>query len=260
MAFFTRRIFFVSEHEYEVAISNHVASPEKMQVVGNGIRLDQFDPAGVAAESVGRLRARYGIAEDRTIIGTVARLVPRKGIDTLLEAAALVIPTDNSVHILIVGGGPLKLSSRSSRTRSASWRACTFTGFIEDEDDMPGLYSVMDIFCLPTRREGYGMAIVEASAMRKPVVASDIRPVDAVVDHGHTGLLATVDDPESFAVVLSTLLAVPSRRAQMGDAGHEFAVASENFFDSFPPVLAAYREIGHEARRAPQRSRGARVT
>ena len=57
--------------------------------------------------------------------------------------------------------------------------------------------------------------------------------------------LSMIQNPLRFA--LSTLLAVPSRHAQMGDAGHEFAVASENFFDSFPPVLAAYREIGHEA-------------
>jgi glycosyltransferase involved in cell wall biosynthesis len=248
----TSRLFFVSQHEYDIAVDNRVGAVGKLELVGNGVRLDQYDPATVSPERVEEVRKLYGIPADRVIIGTVARLVPRKGMDTLLAAAKIVMAEHADVHVLIVGGGPLQPELELLASELGISERVTFTGFVRDQDEMPSLFALIDIFCLPTRREGYGMVLVEAAAMRKPVVTSDIAPVNAIVHHERTGLLATVDDAGSFAAALCRLVADPQLCAQLGNEGHDCANRSENLFDSYPPVLAAYREV---AARSLTRSR-----
>jgi glycosyltransferase involved in cell wall biosynthesis len=244
----TDRLFFLSQHEYCVAVDNRIGDVRNLELVGNGVRLDQYDPATIPSDRVEATRRRYGIPTDRVIIGTVARLVQRKGIDTLLAAAKIVIAQHADVHVLIVGGGPLQRDLSLLAAELGIAERVTFTGFVRDQEEMPSLFALMDIFCLPTRREGYGMVLVEAAAMRKPVVTSNIAPVNALVHHERTGLLATVDDADSFAAALCRLIGDPQLCAQFGSEGHDLANRSENLFDSYPPVLTAYREVVARAR------------
>ncbi len=256
----SRRLFFVSPNELEIAAQNHIGTPARRLVVGNGVRLDEFDPEAVTQAETERVRVRYGIPDTGLVIGTVARLVERKGVDVLIRAAAEAMAVRSDVHLLIVGGGPLQTELEGLASHHSIETTTTFTGFIDDQADMAPLYALMDMFCLPTRREGYGMAIVEAMAMGKPVVVSAIAPVNDLVIDGETGFLAAVDDPSGFASRLSDLLGDRALRQSVGAAARGWALENADYFKSFIPVIGTYLEMARGARpiARPGKRRGLR--
>ncbi len=121
-------------------------------------------------------------------------------------------------------------------------RVC-FTGFVDEVKVMPALVAAMDVFCLPSRREGYGMAYAEAAAMAKPVVAPDASPMNSLVVEGITGLLARPEDPASIASALSTLLTDPDLRGSMGCAARGFAIANCDIGVALHRIAAVYEEV-----------------
>lgn len=191
----------------------HRIPPAKMLTVHMGIDLRRFSPADADG---GSARREWGIPPDEPVVGAVARLVPDKGLDGFLDAAARVAGQRPRVRFLIVGGGPLHASlARRARTLGIADRVI-FAGV---RSDIPRQLAAMDLFVLPTRREGFGVAFAEAMSMGKPVVGSDIGPIREVVVDGETGLLVPPDDPERLAQAIITLLADEPRRRAMGAAG-----------------------------------------
>ncbi|MGI8554555.1 MAG: glycosyltransferase family 4 protein, partial [Dehalococcoidia bacterium] len=217
------RMLFVSEHERQISIARRIGRPDRLLTTGWGVQIDRYTPAEAVSARSSAIARRYGLPPEALVLGTVARLIPRKGIDILLRAMAILAPRFSTLHLLIVGGGPLHAPLARLVAELGLNGRVTFTGFIDDPDEMPALYASMDIFCLPTRREGYGMAVAEAAAMGKPVIASDIPPVNSLVVPGVTGLLVPVDRPAALAAAVAQLLEDEPRRRAMGAQGRRFA-------------------------------------
>ena len=117
---------------------------------------------------------------------------------------------------------------------------CTFPGL---RQDLPDLYGAMDVFVLPSHREGFPRTPMEASAMGVPTMVTDIRGCRETVDHGENGLLFPVADADTLAQSLITLLRDDERRAQMGETGRRIA---EDRFDEqkvFERVLSEYERL-----------------
>ena len=192
----------------------HVAPPEKIRVIPMGIDTERFDPGKYRAERAA-IRAELGLKPDATVIGAVARFVPDKGLDQLLHAVSLLATRFPDLQCLLAGDGPLREDLRSlSRTLGLEGRVL-FAGY---RTDIPRVLSAMDLYMLPTRREGFGVAFAEAMSMEVPVIASRIPPLDEIVADGHTGALADVGSPDAFARAAEPLLADPDLRRKMGQA------------------------------------------
>lgn len=212
-----------------------IAPPEKIRVIPMGIDTERFDPGRYRAERAA-VRAELGLRADATVIGAVARFVPDKGLDTLLRALGLLAKRFPDVQCLLVGDGPLRDDLRNlSRTLDLEGRI-VFAGY---RTDIPRVLSVLDLYMLPTRREGFGVAFAEAMSMEVPVIASRIPPLDEIIVDGQTGVLAAVGDAEAFARAAEPLLAGSDLRMKMGRAARRRVI--ERFEQSL--MCRAYERL-----------------
>ena len=212
----TDRILCVSRAEYDKALRFRIARPPRLLEVGQGAKLDIFDPSRVdpATEIAESLRARL---EGGFVIGCVARLVTEKGVDCLIEAAALVAAElDQPLHVVVVGDGPERAALERQVQESGSRAEVHFVGAVTDLRSVASLYTLFDVFVLPTRWESFGVVFAEAMAMEVPVVGPDMEPIRTVVGRGPTGILVTPDEPGEYAAAILRLAADPALRTRMG--------------------------------------------
>ena len=192
-----------------------VDDPGKLLTVPMGIDLNKFSPS---VQRPVHLRESLGVAPDALIVGTVARLVPDKGLVCFIRMAARILASRPDVHFLVVGEGPLRDELERLADTLGIRPSVQFTGH---RTDVPALIEIMDVFVLPTLREGFGVVFAEAMAMGKPTVGSRIGPVAEVVEDGVTGYLVDPEDAEQFARRTLELLGDDGKRRAFGKAGRQ---------------------------------------
>lgn len=138
------------------------------------------------------LRRSIGVSEDATLIGAVGRVVPIKNLEMLVDAVTRL----PDVHAAIVGDGESRQLLKSYTDRAGVADRVHFVGWWPD---VPGAMADLDVVVLTSRNEGTPVALIEALAARRPVVATDVGGVRFVVEDGVTGLLSAPDDPAAFA-------------------------------------------------------------
>ena len=190
-----------------------VRDPAKLVTVPMGINLKKFSPSSQGPDN---LRENLGLGTRDLVVGTVARLVPDKGLECFLRMAALIQSKRSDARFLIVGDGPLR-QILERLTESLGIRDVVV--FAGHRTDVPALIQTMDLFVLPTLREGFGVVFAEAMAVGKATVGSRIGPVAEVVEDGVTGYLVPPDDPDAFAVRALELLNDEGKRRAFGEAG-----------------------------------------
>ncbi len=218
-----------SEYVRSRGLTFGVAPPEKIRVIPMGIDTDRFDPEQYRAERH-VIRVEFGLRPGAIVLGAVGRFVDDKGWDTFLYAASILAKQspDVDAQYLLVGGGPLQ---KKLQNLSKSLHLDGRVVFVEYQRDIPKVMAALDIYMLPTRREGFGVTFIEAMSMEIPVLASRIQPLDEIIVDGHTGALARIDDPEAFARAAGPLLRDPALRRRMGQAGRRHVI--ERFEQSF---------------------------
>ena len=201
-------------------------------LVPPGVDTDRFVP--LSAEGRAAARRRLGLPEEGRLVVSVSRLVPRKGMDVLIRAAARLAPTRPDLTVAIAGGG--RDHDRLARLVADTGAPVRLLGRVPNED-LPALYGCGDVFAMLCRnrwagleQEGFGIVFLEAAAAGVPQVAGDSGgAAEAVVD-GVTGeVVRHPGEVEPVVAALARLLDDPERRARMGRAGRERAVAELSY-------------------------------
>jgi glycosyltransferase involved in cell wall biosynthesis len=188
--------------------------PERLQVLYSGVDLSRIPDQPDGHE----VRRRFGIAAEALVFGTVANLFARKGYEVMLRALPMILKSLPAVHYLIVGSGDAAYEARLRRlVRNLGLENHVhFAGF--QESVFPCL-AAMDVYVHPALMEGFGIAVLEAMALRKPVVATTTGGLPEIVQDGETGLLVPPDDPDALTKVISLLLRDSAHRMALGEAG-----------------------------------------
>jgi glycosyltransferase involved in cell wall biosynthesis len=219
----------------------------KLVLLGNGIDLQRFRPR--PSEVVAAARRSMGVADGHLLVGVVGRLVWEKGFAELFEAARLLRYNCPDVAIVVIGPGD---PAKSNALSDADVRLAEEIGnvrFLGERKDVEDLYPGMDLFVLPSYREGFPRSAMEAAACGVPVVATDIRGCRQVVDHGTTGLLVSVRDGAALAGAIRILAADPARRREMGQASVARARAEFDDRKVIGTTLEVYQRLLGQARR-----------
>ncbi len=209
-------------------------------IVPPGVDPQRFHPIDPDARVA--MRDRLGVPRDAELVVCVSRLVPRKGIDTLVEASAEVAARHSRLRVVIAGGGrgERRLRRLIRRTRAPA----DLVGRVSD-DELPALYGCGDVFAMLCRnrwagleQEGFGIVFLEAAACGVPQLAGRSGGSHEAVDHGVTGLI--VDEPRSVSAsadALAWLLDDRPMRLAMGRASRE-RVLTRFTYDTLASRLA----------------------
>lgn len=179
-----------------------------------------LDMTRVSPQKDGRGRGRFDVPDNVPLIGTVANLFPRKGYEVMVKALPIVLASFPTLQYVIIGQGNsgYERTLRSLVRELGLEKAVHFVGF---QKEVYSCLAAMDIYVHPALMEGFGIAVLEAMAMGKPVVASRVGGIPEVVQDGVTGILVPPGDPGPLALAVVRLLKDPHRRESMGRAGKE---------------------------------------
>lgn len=212
-------------------------TPAPVELIYNGVDLDRYN----ATEACCTLPEEYGFSEGTPLVGIVARLEPEKGHATLIEAWPIVLEKVPEARLLIIGEGSQRATLEAQAeglgllgdacepdhcvgTRQARPGAkVLFTGL---RDDVPAVTAALDVAVLSSYREAQGLAILEAMALRRPVVATRVGGVPEMIDNERNGLLVPPRDAPALAAAIARLLTDHPLADMLARAGHDFVHAN----------------------------------
>ncbi len=212
----------VSEALKDRLINERGIPADKIHVIYNGVELDQYNPN--LPPTSGLLRSLQ-IKDDYPVIGTIGRLVYQKGFTYFLEAAKQVLSETQRARFVIVGCGPEEHKLKCLAKSLGISGRCTFAG---QRFDVPELLSAFDVFVLPSILEGLPRVVIEAMAMARPIVATDIDGVREELRHNETGLLVPPADANALAEAILHVLADQRKAESLARKAREDA---EQMFD-----------------------------
>lgn len=213
----TDRIITLTEQEKQDHLRFAVAAEEKFAVIHSGVELRNFLDVFVDPED---MKEKLGIPQGSFVVGTVGRLTPVKGQKHLIEAAAKVVQQKPDSLFVFLGDGELLAGLTETASVLGIKDHLKFLGWRPDVADV---MSAFDIFVLPSLNEGMGKVLVEAMALGKPIIASNVGGIQDLIRHGENGLLVP---PASSAILADAILDLyenPDTRKKMGEAGKGIA-------------------------------------
>ncbi len=221
---FTDLLFSQSTEDAELAINEHIAPRERVLAIGNGVDVSRFDPAEVGVGDTAR--AALGIPADAFVVGMIGRQVREKGVAEFLAAAAELAPRFPQAWFLLVGERLASDHASGVEAELAAARVALGERLVTPglRSDIPELLAAMDLFCLPSWREGMPRTIIEAMMMGKPVLATDIRGAREEVVAEQTGLLVPSRSPERLAEAMQRFVDDPDWGRRLGQAGRQRAL------------------------------------
>ncbi len=205
--------------------------------ISNGINLDRFKPLKPDDE----IYAKFDIPRGKPIISYIGRLDEEKHIHILVQALELLHWSGKEFHALIVGAGNASEGLRELVSTLRLDDHVTFTGLVSD-DDLQQLHRVGDIYAMPSPTELQCLAMLEAMASGKPVVAVDAGALGELCLTGKNGYLIDVDDVEAMAEALMQLLDHPKRRQAYGKRSLEIA-KKHDVRNVIPQFEKVYQEV-----------------
>lgn len=202
------RLVAVGEFQRRQIVAVHRVAPRRICVIHNGVSL----PGRANGTS---LRQRLGAGE-RIIVGTIATMIPQKGLADLLTVAKSIKDSGRNVLFVIVGEGHLRLGLELERRRLGLEDTVVLTGWITDA--AAHALPAFDIFFQPSLWEAMSVVILEAMAAGLPIVATRVGENPAVLEEGLTGFLVPPGDTVAMSVVLRNLIDDPALRERLGKA------------------------------------------
>ena len=213
--------FAISDY-IKTSVLNTCPVPESdVHILPPGISLDTFDPSLYKKSEV---RSELGIPENVIMVGMVGRMSPGKGHEEFLRAAKTLMESSSlNLQFMVVGSASYDEESYETKIRGLAdeldlGKVVQFTGF---RKDIPRLLSALDILAFPSHEESFGLALLEAMAMKLPVVASGNAGVLDIVVDSETGILAPPKNYQSLSEGISRLVHDQLLRRKYGEAGRK---------------------------------------
>jgi glycosyltransferase involved in cell wall biosynthesis len=219
---------------------------QRIHLLGNGVDLARFDRARVDPAAVEERRREVGAGPDDVLVGAVGRMVVEKGYRELFDAAARLARP--GVRFAVIGPDE---PDKADALGPADHQLADEAGVVRlgERKDMAEWYAAFDVFVLPSWREGFPRAAMEAAAMGLPIVTTDVRGCRQVVDDGTTGLLVPVRDPARLAGAIGRLVDDADLRRRFGAAASAKAQAEFDQQRQIDLTLGVYDELLDRARR-----------
>lgn len=212
MSLMCDRVIAVGDEVARVLRERVGIAAEKIRIIPAGVDLDRF------CQSREESRRELGIAPSDAVIAMVARLSPEKNHALLLKAFAGVSRSVKGARMLLVGDGPCRSAIDQQITQLGLTDKIEVLGY---RNDIPSILAACDVAVLSSDREGLPIAVLEAMAAKRPVIATAVGDLATVVKHGKTGYLIEPGDSLSLELRLIELLGDPDWSAQMGVNGWE---------------------------------------
>ncbi len=211
----TTCLLTVSDSVRRELLAYGIGESDRLKVLPLGLDLERFRQPSAGR---GMLRRALGLPEDVPVVTIVARLVPIKAHNMLIEAAGRLVRSGLPVQFVIVGDGECRAAveqqiralNLQGRVHLLGWRS-----------DLPAIYADSDIAVLTSRNEGTPVSLIEAMAAGVPVVATSVGGVPDVVRHGVDGLLVASGDVAGFAEAIRQLVNEPHLRESFGRAARD---------------------------------------
>lgn len=235
-----------SNEDIETAVREHICPPEKIKRLGNGIDVRHFNPTALSPQGINRKRTEVGLPAAAPVVGFSGRLVREKGVLELLAAARIVREHVPNVRFLFAGIIDTWKADVVTPDTAREYGVDDICEFLGMRRDMPELYALMDVFVLPSHREGFPRSPMEASAMRVPCVVTDIRGCREAVGHGRNGLLVPLGDVQALADAIIELLTDREKARRMGEEGRRMALERFDERQVFEKVKAEYARLLRE--------------
>lgn len=204
-------IIVVSEGVKRFLIKTGGIPEKKIKKVYYGI-----NPADIKIDKERDIREELGIDKDAPLIGCIGRLVEQKGHKYLIRAAKRVIEIFPQAKFFIIGRGKLEKNLKKLAQNNSLNSGIIFAGF---RTDIYSIIDKLDLIVMPSLWEGLGLVLLEAMALGKPIVATDVGGIPEVVENKKTGILVPAKDPNALAEAIINLLEDYSVAARMGEMG-----------------------------------------
>ena len=227
-AYFTDLIFFQSIEDYNLSKKYNFLHINKLIYIGNGVDSTVFVPKSII--DISKIKKKLGLPDHSIVIGSICRLVKEKGILEFLDAAEMIKKKYPNVYFLLIG-------SRLDTEHNTNINKQIFSKkqilgdkllLLGHRNDIPELLSILDIFCLPSWREGLSRSIIEAMFMAKPIITTNIRGCREQVDHKKNGLIIPIKSSKKIFNSIRFLINDPDIRKKFGKNARKKAI---KFYD-----------------------------
>lgn len=229
-----QQIITVSKAIAEWLVKTEKLPAKKMRVIPNAIEIEDIKPITKYPKELVNL--------PKPIIGTVSRLLYQKGIHILLDAFAKCREQHPQASLVIVGDGLYRNQLEEQAKTLGIAENTHFLGYLQ-QPRLSAVVSEFDIFAFPTFGEGFGMVLLEAMAVSKPVVASNVMAIPEIVIDGQTGLLVPPDNADALAQGLLKLIENPILCQQFGSAGRQRLEQEFTVERMVKKTIAVYDEV-----------------
>jgi L-malate glycosyltransferase len=220
----------------DVLLAGGVAA-SRIQVIHSSIELSRFGSVGDHRAAV---RGELGLPPGAPVVAQVAALAWHKGQKDLLAAMPLLRARHPQARLVFVGAGDEEEPLRAQARALGIEAQVVFTGA---RQDIPRLLTAFNVFCMPSYLEGLCNAVLEAFAMRVPVVASTAGGLPEIVRHEETGLLVPPHDPPALAAALGRLLEEPALASRLAEAAHRLVLDQFGVERMVARTAALYEEV-----------------
>jgi glycosyltransferase involved in cell wall biosynthesis len=238
------RVIAASRFIAELIVARHAADPARIRVIPRGVDPAVFDPGNVSGDRVARLARAWRLPKAAPVVLLPGRITGWKGQTVLVEALARLQRRD--VHCVLVGS-----DQGRGRYAAAVLRRANALGVADrlrlagECDDMPAALTLADVVVhASTEPEAFGRVVIEAQAMARPVIASDLGGPTETVEHGVTGWRVPPADTEILAAAIDHALALPAaEKIAMGTRARSAVLCGYTVTAMQAATLAVYDEL-----------------
>jgi glycosyltransferase involved in cell wall biosynthesis len=233
------RYIVVSDSLKDFLIKTRKIPSNKIAKIYNGIETELYNP-NLQIENNTKLKKLLNIVDGTYTVCAIGRLCWQKGFEYFLKSIPKILRNNDNVKFLVVGSGPLEEQLKSLAQRLKIEDRVIFTGFI---DDIRSILKIIDLLVVPSILEGFPMIILEAMAMAKPIIATNIEGITEQIEDSVTGYLVRPGNHEEISEAVMNLINEQEKGNKLGKNAREFVIEKFTIENMVKKVEEVYEEL-----------------